>query len=79
MQFFAKLNYRRARAVRARAMRHKAYLTVFRAFGYRHLPPFEDFYGFMHGTRTHALLRRAKRMLLPGAGHRVHGGQESGS
>lgn len=67
MRFFSKLNYSRAMAVRSPMNRLKAYMTVYRKFGYRHLPPVRHLVGplypSLHGGHIHQVLRSIKRQL----------------
>ena len=47
MRFFSKLNYNRAKSVRSPVARLIAYVTVFKQFGFKHLPPYPSF-SFLH-------------------------------
>ncbi len=67
MKFFSQINYRRATQVKSLAGQLAAYFTVFRKFGYRHLPApghiLSSLYYFLHGTFLYRGLRAAKRRL----------------
>ena len=43
MRFFSKLNYKRASAVKSPVARFIAYMTVFKLFNYKYLPPIRHF------------------------------------
>lgn len=67
LKFFSQINYRRATQVKSLAGQLAAYFTVFRKFGYRHLPApghiLSSLYHFLHGTFLYRGLRAAKRRL----------------
>ncbi len=67
LRFFARLNYRRAVAVRSHLKRLSAYMTVYREFHYRYLPPLKHFvlplYAPLRGTYIHSALRSIKRQI----------------
>ena len=59
--FFARLNYRRARAVRPTVQRMIAYLIVFRMFKYKYLPPI---FLFSPRNPVYRMLRSVKRSMV---------------
>jgi glycosyltransferase involved in cell wall biosynthesis len=62
MRFFAGINYGRASAVKAPIQRLRAFLEVFRMFGYRYPPrPMT----LIRGTAVHEALRHLKRVVRP--------------
>jgi hypothetical protein len=61
MQFFANVNYSRASGVRAPGERIKAYLTVYRQFGWQYYPPIRMVFA---STGLYRVLRNVKRRLL---------------
>lgn len=61
MRFFATIGYSRANAIRAAGARLRAYATVYRLFGYRHVPPVRL---ALESTALYRSLRRIKRRVL---------------
>jgi len=61
MRFFANVNYSRASDIRAPGKRLKAYLIVYRFFGWRHFPSVRMIF---HSTAIYRGLRRIKRRFL---------------
>lgn len=67
MRFFSNLNYNRVRAVKSPAGRFIAYITVFKKFNYRYLPPKDHFlspvYELLGDTFPYKGLRFIKRKI----------------
>lgn len=61
LRFFARIGYGRANAIRAPLVRLRAYTTVYRTFGYRHMPPLRL---LLTGTALYRSLRQVKRRVL---------------
>jgi len=61
MRFFANVNYNRASEVRAPGKRLKAYLIVYRLFGWRYFPSVRMIF---HSTAIYRGLRQIKRRIL---------------
>jgi glycosyltransferase involved in cell wall biosynthesis len=68
MHFFSQINYRRVLGVRSLFSRLAGYCTVFKMFGYRHLPSRNHFvlfvYYLLHDTPLYGGLRAIKRKLM---------------